>query len=140
MKTKARNKWSTCYSPVLGSVKRDGKPIWGKMNIIIRYYVIGVFEWICMSIRKNTWLFEKLFEENAEAWIGKVNIYHLLQLAIIGKKWHSLNCEAIWHLIIDFRNSNAAPVLYNVPWCFRSTDTVAINSHLPTRDAWSLVG
>ena len=77
--TRAGNKWNICYSPVL---KRDGKPIWGKISIIIPCYVTDVFERSCASIRKITLLLKKLFEETAEAWIGKANIYHLSQLTI----------------------------------------------------------
>ena len=58
-------------------LKRDGKPIGGKMSVIILHYVIGMLERTSAFMRKKiTLLFVALFEENAEAWIGETFIIY----------------------------------------------------------------
>lgn len=74
MGTKARNKWSICSSPVLECVEERLEAYLGKEE----YYYLSlcnrcVWKKLCVH-QKNTLLFEKLFEENAKAWIGKANI------------------------------------------------------------------
>lgn len=81
-RTKARNNKGYARTLCRALLKRDGKTIWGKMSIVIPHCVIGVYERSCASIRKITLLFVKLFEENAVAWIGETNIWHLLQFTI----------------------------------------------------------
>lgn len=92
-------------------------------------------EVVC-PIRKTTLLFERLFEENAEAWISKANIYHLLQLIIIGKN----NKALIVKWLHSFALISETLMLHQFFTIFPDVSDpplfVASNSHLPSREMW----
>lgn len=52
-RTKARNNEVYARALCWAVLKRDGKPIWGKMSAIILHYVIGMLERTSAFIRKN---------------------------------------------------------------------------------------
>ena len=140
-RTKARNNKVYARTLCWAVLKRDGKTIWGKMSIVIPHYVIGVYERSCASIRKITLLFVKLFEENAEAWIGETNICHLLQFIIIGENDKALIVKWLYTLSLISETASCISLECSLMFQIHGYLSLVTHIYLPERcnmEKWGL--